>query len=267
MSDLTTCADSLNVISSPESASGRSRFVAPDGPMIDLFGPVPVLANLSARQATELGLLTSGTCGPLSATSSKSASLNLSLVSRLQARTSTLGSTLYKLTWKPWVTPSGVSRTRLRASARRTSGTEITGLLSLASACPTPRTADGEKNVRTPEGSAAEIARKGTPQDLCGAAQLSGWGTPTCPSRTSDGHQAGNNRFVTKTVQLVKATAPARLTVSGEMLTGLDAQMESGGPLNPEHSRWLMGLPIVWGSCAPTETLSMLNKLESGLKR
>lgn len=119
-----------NAISSPGSAYGASRFDALGGMTLAEYGQALAPANLSARQVKELHLMMSGICGPLSIGSSRSAALQSSLVSRLQARLSSLGSTLYKLTWKPWVTPSGPSRFRLRASVRRTSETDFTGWLT-----------------------------------------------------------------------------------------------------------------------------------------
>lgn len=121
MSHLTTCEASRNATSSPELASGLIHCGSPDGLTINQSGLAPARASLSARQAKEMGLLTSGTFGPTSSTSSASADLSMSLANRLQQVTQTYGSTLYKLTRKEWDTPSGLCRLRQRASVRRTS--------------------------------------------------------------------------------------------------------------------------------------------------
>lgn len=122
-----TLPDSLSAISSPGSADGRLPYVAQDGPTVARHGQHHAPASLSARQAKDLGLLTSGTYGPPHIGLSASAALSWSLASNLAALTRTTGSTLYKLTWKPWAMPSGRLRFRLRASARRTSETELIG--------------------------------------------------------------------------------------------------------------------------------------------
>jgi len=71
-----------NATSSPGWPHGHMRFVAPDGQTIDLFGQVPVLANLSARQARELARKISDICGRFGLNSSVRASLTSFSVSR-----------------------------------------------------------------------------------------------------------------------------------------------------------------------------------------
>ncbi|KAF1019666.1 MAG: hypothetical protein GAK30_02982 [Paracidovorax wautersii] len=325
-------ADSLSAISSPESESGAWPCGVPAGPTTDLFGPVPARANLSPRQAKELGLMTSGTFGRTSTGSSKSAALQSSLESRLRVETQTLGSTLYKMTWKVWNTGSQRSRFRLRASVLRTSATGSTGW-------PTPTAALAEKGVRTFEGGLMEAMRSHGP-DLAAAACLAGWPTPTstdalrCPSidattpnitlnhaanlagwntpdstmtqakarppvlgsrkptdpqislvdqalhlagwptplvggtsPASHGQISGDFRNAMEVIKDVPQ--PARLTASGEMLTGSSAGMASGGQLSPAHSLWLMLGPMgaVWAACAPPATRSRSGKRKSLLKQ
>src|SRR5580693_3304548 len=124
MSNPPTSSSSPSAISSPASADGPSHYASRISPLIAQFGREAVLASLSPRQASLSGLLTSGTSGPSGSISSSSASLQLSLANRLHRSPALRGSTLFKLTWKVRITPSGRPISALRASALRTSGSD-----------------------------------------------------------------------------------------------------------------------------------------------
>jgi len=166
MSSQMNLFDILSATSSPELECGPTPCEAQDGPMTVPFGPDHAPASLSARQAKEQGLLTSGTYGPRSSISSESAALQSSLENRLRAKTASLGSTLYQLTWKVRVMPSGRQICALRASARRISDSAHTGW-------PTPITNDST-------GSGYCYGKKGEKiLKLPGSAALTGWTTTT----------------------------------------------------------------------------------------
>ena len=285
-----------------------SRALAP----IAESGLEAVRANLSARQAKEAGLMTSGTYGPRFSISSKSAVLQRFLENKLRRKTALLGSTLYRLTWKESVTPSGLPVCLLRASAPRISdngcgswqtpqtsdgsgggqakramgetrhGSNLNDFAMLVG-WPTPAARDwkdGSECQNVPLnallGRLAWLAGWPTPQardhfpahsegyisekkaqghgmsNLNDLAALAGWVSPTA----QDGMRGSLPPRPTDTgvplSQQVAECGQARLTATGEILTGSTAGMESGGQLSPAHSRWLMGLPPEWDACAPT---------------
>jgi hypothetical protein len=109
---------------------------------------------------------------------------------------------------------------------------------------------------------------------------LAGWATPAAhePGGTPEQHVARKKACQDRGVQVGAAVThlslqtqmvgPARLTASGEMLTGSAARMESGGQLHPEHSLWLQLGPFAtaWALCAVRVTRSTSRKRKASSK-
>jgi hypothetical protein len=165
MSNQMNLWDLPNAISSQGSEGGASPCASQAGQTTAQYGRDLAHANLSARQVAEAGCLMSGTSGRTGTTSSTSADLQQCLESRLQAKTGSIGSTLYRLTWKQRDTPLQRQICALRASARRTSGKG-----SGSSGWPTPQARDWK--------GAEGRSYKGETMDMSATAVMAGWATP-----------------------------------------------------------------------------------------
>lgn len=204
-----------SAIFSRASEPGHMPCVMPDGRTTALSGRGAVPASLSAPQARERALPTSAIYGPSSSALSRSAVLAWSLANRLRQKTALHGSTLYRLTWKERVTPSGRSIPALRASALRTSdrgftgwptpmGNNSTGVgsqkreggLNLQTAAelsgwPTPQANKNTKNSSNPQ----KLKENGTQTCLADAAWLAGWPTPCRQDGPHGGPMQGTDRL------------------------------------------------------------------------
>lgn len=164
-----------------------------------------------------------------------------------------LNSLLGRVAWLAhWPTTTTTDAVRKPSPDFETPNITLNHAAVLAS-WPTPTSALEEKGVRSTEGGIREAMRSHGP-DLAAMACLASWPTPTSSMVTmGDVVQAMSSSSARPPYQDANTAflMPARLTASGQLLTGSSAEMANGGQLSPAHSRWLMGCPSAWESSIP----------------
>ena len=233
--------------SSRESASGVTPCVRLDGQMILPCGLAAAPARVSVQAGKGKALTIDVTYGLHGSGSLESFALTSFLASRYRAKTASLGSTLFRLTWKTRVTPSGRLIPALRASGRRTSGSDCTSWV-------TPQ----RKDYRC--GQAKRYLAGNHAVSVNDQVMLASWPTPVAndDNKSVEAHLAmkarmgGNRKEITSLQVMAKA--------SGLTANGSPASTANRGQLNPYFSLWLQGLPTAWGSCGERVTRSARRK-------
>jgi hypothetical protein len=251
MSDQKTSMATRNATSSPALECGATPLERLDGQMILPCGPAPAPAKVSVRAGRGAASQISVTYGLHGSGSSASAALTQSLASRLRVKTDWLGSTLYRLTWKERVTPSGRRIPALRGTVRRCSANGF-------GSWPRPKVSTGEYQYANGDHSKKVL-------NLEGVAKLATWNRPQATDTHGGQAKSALNRAENHHGR--RNNDLALLTDSGATPNGSGAEMTSGARLNPAHSRWLMALPIEWESFADTVTRSVRSKRSASSKR
>ena len=242
--------DLHSVISSQESACGAMHSDSPDGRMTEQSGPEAALVPPSQSLAKERGLQTLVTSGRYGSILSASVDLERSLANRLMARLDTAGSTLFQQIWKRKSTPL-----RRQYWAHTARGLRISD--SGCTSVPTPQ-ALGDT---TGGGCMGDALRKAEglkrPSGAAYGSKLKEVTLLATPSArdwkdTSGMSETGVDPDGSIRSRLDQLPRQAQLAVFGETAIGGTAETESIGQLDPEYSRWLMGLPPEWSSCAVT---------------
>ena len=120
---------------------------------------------------------------------------------------------------------------------------------------------NGERYLKLP---GAAVSGRPSPRATDAREALTGWATPaTRDYRHANAQPLSERGGGSKGEQLPNQVkhlivfneaqhqdGPARITADGRLLTGSAAEMPSGGQLNPDFCRWLIGYPSEWGECA-----------------
>ncbi len=255
MFDLMNSKASSNATFLQASVVGPTHCDSPDGRKINPSGQPHARVSRSVKPVKDWEQKTRATYGRCFDVWLAGASLQQSLESKLRQRLAEYGSPEFELTWRDWDMQSGPQICALRASGRRKSGKDSTGV---PAAWPTPQTHDmSEAGKGTRE-------RGGRRACLATASKLSGWATPTVRDHKDTGQldetaiRGGQMRRDTI------ATQAFGMTQSG---TTAPTEKPVALVLNPKFSLWLMGFPVEWASCGERAMLSCRNSRLSSSKR
>lgn len=274
-----TLPDQGSDTSSPASEFGNTPCASPGLQMGLMFGPEAVPVSRSPLRAPSDSTTTSDTCGQPGSPSFASADLQSFLENRLRDRLAGHGSTLFSLTWKRRDIAARAPICVLLASAHRTGDNDCFGWPTTAV------TKHGQRRGQLNEATFTcawkdhgELAAQGVMtfgatstnntslsvhvHPLERSKTQAAWATPTATQlgntlenymRMQRNATTGPRTEITDLSVQVQA-ARCGLVLTGSIATTLE--VPDGARLSPEHSRWLLGLPAMWGDFAPTATAS-----------